>query len=920
MEASTDNFVKHDTPDQPSKTSPEPMEDEGTFEMTEHVFESIRDKKGILYAIGCEDSGSWKNPVSTKKVTVTASSTYRGTPSMVADHTFACQIFYTDNKPYSWVRIDFKGASVCPNHYSMAHRAGFDGYYLRDWQLQASNDAQQWVVLQEHKGDEALNKKSLVAAWPIEGCQTFYRYFQVVIAPNGNSNNTNALILSCFELYGTLKRPIVHPPAPEQACPLSSIASANGWQTCADGSRPLPFRVVAATRSTMRPGTTPFGNGEPNVALPEATALCKGRVVSVSWQGGSIQLLDYPESSEFVPYHKSDVWVDDKKVKQLPREGDLVSFYIVVDEITKKEKAEQVTVVNHQRKASAPGLSIPDGVILSAPIPAQLVGGMEAQAPDATEGGLKVAVRKSISKATENATKLNPEAPSFTPKFAADPPTLHSTDAILNTETDPSPVTTSGSVQLEPKSSFLFEHCTGRVVQVSVPTGQIQIDGAPEGAPTIPYHYSDVWDDGKCVKQFPRVGDTVSCYIGIDPKTKKEKAENVKVICKKQHSDDAPERIQVRQTIQNARYRAAANVANVTFRGTGIPNGGAPSTQRIGPPFAAPPMFFDHPVPRVGPDVHATAYGMQDPNMTNYISPRAFAHPPMPVMPNQVPRCPLPFGYPQPPAVNMSPMLPQAFANNPPVQQPMLLGYPNQFPMGNGMGPVSTPTKGFLPQYSTFAPVVGSPNRGGVGAPLTPPSSAVLPAASPILPMQYTEGASPMLYSVGASRNSPPQSPSPSPSTGLSLSSNSSLGTLNASCSEVEACPQSLDMPAHTTPSPASQSPFDNFHEELLQKSVEYETMHGLMEEYSCRTPEKRYSGLSAWTAGDIFGLPGSDRLKKARAGHHDALETLLPRSPIIGDILRPTDDEHQDELLDHDLLSGDSALVALHAVSVLDF
>lgn len=90
-------------------------------------------------------------------------------------------------------------------------------------------------------------------------------------------------------------------------------------------------------------------------------------------------------------------------------------------------------------------------------------------------------------------------------------------------ETDPSPVTTSGSVQLEPKSSFLFEHCTGRVVQVSVPTGQIQIDGAPEGAPTIPYHYSDVWDDGKCVKQFPRVGDTVSCYIGIDPKTKKEK-------------------------------------------------------------------------------------------------------------------------------------------------------------------------------------------------------------------------------------------------------------------------------------------------------------------------------------------------------------------------------------------------------------
>ena len=81
----------------------------------------------------------------------------------------------------------------------------------------------------------------------------------------------------------------------------------------------------------------------------------------------------------------------------------------------------------------------------------------------------------------------------------------------------------AGAGPLEARSSFLFEHCTGLVVFVSTPTGRIQIDGAPDDAPPIPYHYSDVWDDGKCVKQFPRVGDTVSCYIGIDPKTKKEK-------------------------------------------------------------------------------------------------------------------------------------------------------------------------------------------------------------------------------------------------------------------------------------------------------------------------------------------------------------------------------------------------------------
>lgn len=62
---------------------------------------------------------------------------------------------------------------------------------------------------------------------------------------------------------------------------------------------------------------------------------------------------DTADSRGLVTYHKSDVWVDDKKVKQLPREGDVVSFYIAMDEITKKEKAEQVFSIpgclNHRK-------------------------------------------------------------------------------------------------------------------------------------------------------------------------------------------------------------------------------------------------------------------------------------------------------------------------------------------------------------------------------------------------------------------------------------------------------------------------------------------------------------------------------------------------------------------------------------------
>jgi hypothetical protein len=48
-------------------------------------------------------------------------------------------------------------------------------------------------------------------------------------------------------------------------------------------------------------------------------------------------------------------------------------------------------------------------------------------------------------------------------------------------------------------------------------------------------------------------------------------------------------------------------------------------------------------------------------------------------------------------------------------------------------------------------------------------------------------------------------------------------------------------------------------------------------------------------------------------------LEALLPRSPIIGDILQATGDESESPQ-EHDLLSGESAMAALHAVSVVDF
>lgn len=791
---------------------------------------------------------------------------------MVADHTFACQIFYTDNKLYSWVRLDFKGSSVCPNYYTMAHRAGFDGYYLRDWQLQASNDAQEWVVLEEHKADESLNKKNLVAAWPVEGVRNFYRFFQVVIAPNGNSSGTNALILSCLEFYGRLRQPVTpvaSTPSPQENRTIEgsnhTTVSVHGWQTLADGSRPLPFRVVGSGRlPPSRPMPTAFGHSD--LMAAEATTVCTGRVVSVSWQGGAIQLTDYPDAAELVPYHKSDVWVDDKKVKQLPREGDIVSFYIVMDDVTKKDKAEQVTVVTvvaprqsvdpEPRRTPRPTAKVPE------PLPAFL--------PVAIHGPLDAMVMESWGTSPlDNGTRLNPAAPSFMPRSGTEyaaPTDPVPARAVVPSAPQMALATTIGGES--GKSSFLFEHCTGHVVFVSVPTGQIQIDGAPEDAPTIPYHYSDVWDDGKCVKQFPRIGDTVSCYIGIDPKTKNEKAENVKVIYKRPQASHGPARTQVQQTIQNARYRAAANAAHA-------------STPRPG--LMLPMPHFPG---------SSISYGPPSLNYGECVAPL----------------CSASYGRPQPMV-------------QPPVHMFPLMHYgPPPFQSG-ALGPMSPPRKGLSVHFNTFAPVVaGSPVRIGVAPPgpstPSPHTSTPTPALSPILPMQYLDGASPLLYAVGAARPSPPPSLSPSPSMGTS-SGNSSVGTLNLSCGEVDqySHPNGSEAFPHHTP---SQSPFDMDVDTLACMASD-----DVAEEYHrCHTPMKQSSSLSAWTAGDCLAPATPERPHHPRLrGGYDTLDTLLPRSPIIGDIMRSTGvHDLDDQLQDHDLLSGDTAFVAMHAVSVVDF
>mmetsp|Transcript_47585 Transcript_47585/g.85045 ORF Transcript_47585/g.85045 Transcript_47585/m.85045 type:complete len:690 (-) Transcript_47585:92-2161(-) len=660
--------------------------------------------------------------------------------------------------------------------------------------------------------------------------------------------------------------------------------------------------------------------------------------------------------------------------------GTWCRFTLLWTRLPKKEKAEQVTVINQQQpmnqvngitkltakhNAALAATRSSDSDVRSAA--ASPVSQDRAFMVDAAGNG-STAMPSAVSTLTDQGTKLNPQAREFKPKVM-----------------DGSAAEECGTV----KSSFLFEHCTGQVVSVSVPTGKIQIDGAPEDAPPISYHYSDVWDDGKCVKQFPRVGDMVSCYIGIDAKTKKEKAENVKVIAKRQQAAEGPARTQVRQTIQNAHYRTAANVAIAVANNRPMdataqspvlppaPNLNQPMVMQphmVGGPAgnntmlpnmftSAPPPgsmstpMMPHPsqgfangfadgMPANGPHMGMPPQQQFLPHMQEpsgllgqgNVGPQHNL--PMQMQMNPGPQRPMPYGPPSPipPPANGQMQMhnptsmhgPSAMLGHiPPLQHPVPMFPPSPLEMSPAMhpgmhpnpnmSPMATPTK---PNHTvnapfninnTFAPVLpqmASPARPMVQVSVpTTPTQQTTPTMSPIPPPQYVDSPSPMMQNVA--RNSPPQSPSPS--MGYSLSSNSSIGTNVASCSEVDAI-----FSGHAPSSP--------FEPERLMDSADVDALACMTTEATipdqCRTPSKKNTRLgSTWMSDSLNNLASTP--EKSAPGFGlcgDILDGVLPRSPIIGDVLRHSTDEDDDRLHDHDLLSGESALAALHAVSVVDF
>jgi hypothetical protein len=169
----------------------------------------IKDMQGVINWIGKREGNSdiYNNPFESGKIRVRYSSIFHRSPgndirvfgSRDSGHVS------THNIPFSWFSFDFFPYSVHPLRYTLKN--GESNSAIRSWELQASNDHVNWVVLRRHVNDTSLpnNDPCATATWHINNPHQTFRYFRVM-QTGTNSEGSHYLSLGDIELYGFVNR------------------------------------------------------------------------------------------------------------------------------------------------------------------------------------------------------------------------------------------------------------------------------------------------------------------------------------------------------------------------------------------------------------------------------------------------------------------------------------------------------------------------------------------------------------------------------------------------------------------------------------------------------------------------------------------------------------------------------------------
>jgi len=202
------------------------------------TFSENFDQNGILWWLGTNaNTMQWSNPSKNRREVQILSA------SLLADSADATAIVGRQavrcvtkpNRNGGWFIIDFGDRKIKPTHYMLRHYISWDTEALRNWNLEGSNNGNNWEIIKVHKDDQTLKMKGQCFTWGVQ-TNSFYSMFRIR-QTGSNSNNHWYVALSGFEIYGsmTLSSPKLG---------VSVISENVGHDQIVFPERPLPVSVV----------------------------------------------------------------------------------------------------------------------------------------------------------------------------------------------------------------------------------------------------------------------------------------------------------------------------------------------------------------------------------------------------------------------------------------------------------------------------------------------------------------------------------------------------------------------------------------------------------------------------------------------------------------------------------------------------
>lgn len=158
--------------------------------------------KGIINYIRDNSKGGLE-----KEVGITSSSVFSNSydPQNALIFNDKNKRFLSDDIENSWICIDFKKHQIIPTNYSIkSFELNQNSAHPKSWVIEASNDNKNWDLIDERNNCPFLNGRNFIHTFKIKNqVHNKYRYIRLR-QTKPNWAESNYLMISCIEFYGTL--------------------------------------------------------------------------------------------------------------------------------------------------------------------------------------------------------------------------------------------------------------------------------------------------------------------------------------------------------------------------------------------------------------------------------------------------------------------------------------------------------------------------------------------------------------------------------------------------------------------------------------------------------------------------------------------------------------------------------------------